>query len=86
MLEQARRVKYCHGEINGPFDNVGISMGAFMGACRKEQLVLGCIPKAPQISDLIQLPLMGSQQKMQCSAENGSLSSLVLSTLCFWYF
>lgn len=63
MLEQARRVKYCHGEINGPFDNAGISMGAFMGACRKEQLVLGCIPKAPQISDLIQLPLWVPSRK-----------------------
>lgn len=28
---------------------------------------------------------MGSQQKMQCSAENGLLSSLVFSTLHFWY-
>lgn len=73
MLEQARRVKRCHAEINGPFDNARISMRAFMGACHKEQLFLGCIPKAPQISDLIQLPLWvpsrkyNVQQKTACS-------------------
>jgi len=72
MLEQARRVKYCDAEINGPFDNARISMQAFMGACHKEQLFLGCIPKAPQISDLIQLPLWvpcrrcNIQQKTAC--------------------
>lgn len=73
MLEQAQRVKYHHAEINGPFDNARISMRAFMGARHKEQLFLGCIPKAPQISDLIQLPLWvpsrkcNVQQKMACS-------------------
>lgn len=44
-----------------------------MGACHKEQLFLGRIPKAPQISDLVQLPLwvrsrkFNVQQKTACS-------------------